>query len=200
MSRVPNEKTAARAEAQRERILDAAQCCFIADGFHAATMATIAERADISAGLIYRYFESKEAIVLAIIERQLQMSRAKIASLHGSVDLVAGLADAFQDLRTKAPGALSAALFLEMSAEATRVEHVAAALENADQVTRGAVRDWLCRPVAEGGRGLPKAEAETGALLMQMLFQGLAVLSARDPHVDVDDVRRALSLGLARLG
>ena len=200
MSRVPNEKTAARAEAQRERILDAAQCCFIADGFHAATMATIAERADISAGLIYRYFESKEAIVLAIIERQLHMSRAKIASLHGSVDLVAGLADAFQDLRAKAPGALSAALFLEMSAEATRVEHVAAALENADQVTRGAVRDWLCRPVAQDGRGLPKAEAEDGALLMQMLFQGLAVLSARDPHVDVGQVRRALALGLSRLG
>ena len=41
MSRVPSDKAAARAEAQRERILEAAQQCFIADGFHAATMATI---------------------------------------------------------------------------------------------------------------------------------------------------------------
>ena len=62
-------RAAARADLQRARILDAAQRCFVESGFHAATMAKIAETAGMSAGLIYRYFESKNAIVLAIIER-----------------------------------------------------------------------------------------------------------------------------------
>lgn len=199
MSRVPGEKATARAEAQRERILDAAQQCFIADGFHAATMATIAQRADISAGLIYRYFESKDAIVLAIIERQLQLSRAKIAALHGSVDIATGFAEAFRDLRAGPPGGLSAALYLEMSAEATRDGKVAAALEHADTVIRDDLRAWLARPASEGGRGLARDRAEANAMLMQVMFQGLAVLSARDPHVDPTQLRRAIGVAVDRL-
>src|SRR3546814_5115905 len=61
--------TASKAElrtlAQRERILCAAQKCFVEHGFHAASMASIAETAEMSAGLIYRYFENKNAIILA---------------------------------------------------------------------------------------------------------------------------------------
>lgn len=49
---------AARAETQRLRILDAAQRCFIAHGFHAASVSGIAAEAGISQGLMYRYFES----------------------------------------------------------------------------------------------------------------------------------------------
>ncbi len=53
-----------RAEAQRDRILCAALKCFIEHGFHAASMANIAETAQMSAGLMYRYFDNKNAIVL----------------------------------------------------------------------------------------------------------------------------------------
>ena len=82
-----------RAEAQRERILCAAQRCFIECGFHAASMASIAETAQMSAGLMYRYFENKSAIVLAIIERQLHEGRTQIAQLHSSSELAASLYD-----------------------------------------------------------------------------------------------------------
>ncbi len=33
-------------------------------GFHGAPMAAVAERADVAAGTIYRYFESKDALIL----------------------------------------------------------------------------------------------------------------------------------------
>ena len=42
----------AKAHRQRQRILDAAEKCFIESGFHAATMAHIATTADISPGLM----------------------------------------------------------------------------------------------------------------------------------------------------
>jgi AcrR family transcriptional regulator len=58
--------------------------CFIEHGFHAASMANIAEAAQMSAGLMYRYFDNKNAIVLAIVERQLEEKRAGIRQLHSS--------------------------------------------------------------------------------------------------------------------
>jgi AcrR family transcriptional regulator len=120
-------KDSPRAEAQRERILCAAQKCFIEHGFHAASMANIAETAQMSAGLMYRYFENKSAIVLAIIERQLQDGRAHVARLRTSSDLAADLLDFFERWCARDPGSMNAALFLEMNAEATRDPQIAAA-------------------------------------------------------------------------
>src|SRR5690606_41896893 len=75
-------KVSKRAQAQRERILAAAQKCFVESGFHAASMASISEAAGMSPGLIYRYFENKNSIILAIIERQLEEGRADSAALR----------------------------------------------------------------------------------------------------------------------
>ena len=73
-------------------------------------MAGIAETAGMSPGLMYRYFPSKNAIVLAIIERQLQETRAKVAELHATTDIAANLARAFENWRTGKPDVLSVQL------------------------------------------------------------------------------------------
>ena len=90
---------ATRAEAQRERILNAALKCFVESGFHAASIASIAEAAQMSASLMYRYFENKNAIVLAIIERQLEEKRCRIRQLQSSHNFKAGILEAFDQLR-----------------------------------------------------------------------------------------------------
>ena len=46
--------------------------CFAKRGFHQTTMLTISEEAGISVGLIYRYFESKDAVISAITEQHKQ--------------------------------------------------------------------------------------------------------------------------------
>lgn len=193
-----SEKAAARAQARRERILDAAQGCFIADGFHAATMATIAERAGISAGLTYRYFESKDAIVLAIIDRELQRRRARMSAKDGREDLPEGMIDIFRELCSDSPLGANAVLFLEMTAEGTRVPRVAQALEAADQATRREFAEWFLR--GRGPAGAAEAErAEDWALLVQILYEGLVVRAAREPGLDVARLRRALAPAMERL-
>ncbi|NMM78326.1 hypothetical protein B2J88_48645 [Rhodococcus sp. SRB_17] len=84
-------RSADQGAAFRKRILAAAKKCFVEYGFYTASMASIAETAEMSAGLIYRYFESKDAIILAIIEQQLHENRASIARLQSSHDIVVGL-------------------------------------------------------------------------------------------------------------
>ena len=51
---------------RRSQILDAALVCFAKRGFHQASMHDISAEAGISVGLIYRYFENKEAVISAM--------------------------------------------------------------------------------------------------------------------------------------
>ena len=46
----------------RDRIVDAAEVVFAADGFRGATMAKIAKQAGLSTGNLYRYFANKEVL------------------------------------------------------------------------------------------------------------------------------------------
>lgn len=92
MNAVPTQPPAdlsERALAQRERVLGAAEQCFLRRGFHVASIADIAAAAEMSAGLIYRYFENKNAIVMAIIERQLDDGVALIERLKALDDVQA---------------------------------------------------------------------------------------------------------------
>lgn len=55
-------------ESSKTEILDAALELFATNGFHATSISQIAERAGISKGLMYNYFESKDVLLKKIIE------------------------------------------------------------------------------------------------------------------------------------
>lgn len=188
-----------RAEAQRERILCAAQQCFIDHGFHAASMASIAETAQMSAGLMYRYFENKNAIVLAIIERQLEEGRAHVARLRSSSDLAADLLGFFERWRARDPGLMNAALFLEMNAEATRDPQIATALRRSDEAMRRDLVAWLSRSSGEGGIGLPREVAVTRAFVLQAFVKGLAVSAVLQAEIDHAALEAAIDAQVQRL-
>jgi AcrR family transcriptional regulator len=58
--------TEARREARRTEIVAAARRCFAHDGFHQTSMPDIAKEAGVSVGAPYRYFSSKEEIILEL--------------------------------------------------------------------------------------------------------------------------------------
>ena len=64
---VPKIAEAARA-ARREQIIAAGLACFARSGYHAATMADVAVQAGVSKGTPHLYFDSKEALFLALHE------------------------------------------------------------------------------------------------------------------------------------
>lgn len=57
---------------RREQILHAAMVCFGRRGFHQTSMHDLSAEAGISVGLIYRYFESKEAVIAAMAEEHIK--------------------------------------------------------------------------------------------------------------------------------
>ena len=60
-----------RAEARKDEVLDAALELFTEKGFAATRVDDIAQKAGISKGTIYLYFDSKEALMEGLIERAL---------------------------------------------------------------------------------------------------------------------------------
>ncbi len=57
----------ARAQESRKRILESAREIFFRDGFEAANLDEVAQRAGVAKGTIYRHFESKAELYVAVL-------------------------------------------------------------------------------------------------------------------------------------
>jgi AcrR family transcriptional regulator len=69
-----------------EEILVAAKTAFVAKGFDGASMQDLARAAGMSAGNFYRYFDSKEALIVAIVARELAQISAVFEAILRSPD------------------------------------------------------------------------------------------------------------------
>ena len=67
MPRTPEQYEQMRQE-KRRKIMDVALELFASEGYHATSVAKIAEKADISKGLLYNYFESKDDLLKEIAQ------------------------------------------------------------------------------------------------------------------------------------
>jgi AcrR family transcriptional regulator len=192
-------KAVARIRLQKDRILTAAQACFVERGFHAASMATIASTAGMSPGLIYRYFESKNAIILAIIGQQLTVARQRIRQLQSSENLSRRIFDYLDEKEPDDEKSMSIALYLEISAQATRDPQIAEALHRYDVTVCSELGDWLRRSREEGGHGLPDDDVPERALMLLCLIEGLKLRALRETELNRDMLRKILDELLATL-
>lgn len=65
-------------EARRHQIVDAAFRCFAEKGFHPTTMQDICTEAGLSPGAVYRYFASKEDIILSACDASQEEADAEL--------------------------------------------------------------------------------------------------------------------------
>ena len=73
--------------ARRKQLLAAAQEVFVANGYHAAAMDDIAERAGVSKPVLYQHFPGKMDLYLALLDTQATaLGDAVVAALAGTTD------------------------------------------------------------------------------------------------------------------
>lgn len=70
-----------RADARPDEILDAALAVFTEKGFDAARVDDIATRAGLSKGAVYLYFDSKDALLKGLIEREVAPAAHRLRAL-----------------------------------------------------------------------------------------------------------------------
>jgi AcrR family transcriptional regulator len=73
--------------ARRKQLLAAAQEVFVANGYHAAAMDDIAERAGVSKPVLYQHFPGKLELYLALLDTQAEaLGDGVVAALAGTTD------------------------------------------------------------------------------------------------------------------
>ena len=182
-----------RAAQQRERILDAAEKCFIDAGFHAAGMARVAETAGISAGLIYRYFDSKASIVQAIIARHLENEGSRVIDqLSSPEEMCDAMLDVFERWRRGDDPKINACLLLDLAAECSRDAKIARAVRDKDRTVEGHLSRAVARIALARGVKISTVEARSRAIILQCLFEGLASRAVRDPTLQRRTLKPAM--------
>lgn len=128
-------------QSPRERIFDAARKLFGTKGFHPTTIAELAAEARVSMGQLYRHFDSKDAIIAAIVEED---SRVRVADMHRIFDsLERKECTTFEAIKAIADMQTSdgdAALFYEILAEASRNPTVAALMRQLTEYFQDCIR------------------------------------------------------------
>jgi len=191
---------ATHAARQRERILEAAEQCFIKSGFHAASMARIAQTAGISAGLIYRYFDSKGLIVKAIIERHVETDGScAMDRLNSSEDVCTAMLDLFECWQRGDDPKMNAGLLLDLTAVCTRDPQIARVVRHKDRVVSDRLAQVVRRIARARGVILKSAAARDRADLLQCLMEGLASRVVRDPKVRRSSLKPMLEKVIAVL-
>lgn len=167
---------------RRTRILDAAERCFVRQGFHLTTMQDIAAEASMSAGNLYRYFASKEALVEGLCERDRRDLVRDFEAFEGTDDVMAVFAELGRRHIEEEPRE-KAVLGLQIWAEATRSPAVAGFVSafNRDLVERLV---GLVEAAREAGRIAPAMPSREVATLILTLADGLFLRRAVVPDFD----------------
>ncbi len=177
-------------EKKQSEILDAARRCFVRDGIHNASIASICAEAGVSAGNLYHYFKSKNAIISAIFEmREMRLKYAQkyFSDVESGADLTRKLYDGV-DLQFSAGWQDGVSLMFDLIAEAGRSPEIAVLLQSHHQSLRVIMIDTI-RDAQKRGYVDKSYEPELAASLIISFFDGIPTLFIRDPQLDTKKVK-----------
>lgn len=190
----PREQTP-RAELRKIQVLDAATECFRLNGFHNTSMAQISKAAGMSVGHIYHYFENKEAIISAIVDRELQYLQSiilRIRERSAGSDLLRATADEAQYAVHEILNDQNAPLILEIIAEAARNPAVAAIVQNSDRQAMAYFKGLIEDGLRQRGVDFNERDLEGPLEVLYAVFEGFSIRVIRNPKMDLISVIGAL--------
>jgi len=176
-------------------IVRAAEHAFVRFGFHAATMQNVAEEAGMSAGNLYRYFPSKEAIVeeLCVVD---QAQRAEFfAAMSGRGDLLHAISASLREHVFSRPPE-KARMIIEIWAEAARNPRIAAITRAMDEDVLAGLEHVMTAAKATGCVA-PTLDSRFAAHLLFTLVAGLFKRLALEPAFD-PRAEGAMTIGILR--
>ena len=187
------------AQSRRLQVLDAASDCFRRRGYHGAGMAEISKTAGMSPGHIYNYFDSKEAIIEAIIQRDMEEMFSVFQQFEDQPgELLANMLNGVDQGVERHMDRDKGALELEMLAEAARNQKVAFLMQQSDTHARARMRRLLT-----GERSLVKdstdKELDARINVIFAMIGGLAMRRTLYPELQKDTILLALRPALRTL-
>lgn len=151
-------------------ILAAARRCFLRSGFHAASTADISREAGVSVANMYQYFPSKDDLVLALVEEDLESDLAFFADLFRGEGFLDSVANALGALAEAGEDHAALGLRAEIFAEALRNARVREALARSEGRLAAALQAQVAQAAACGEIALADGvrAADIAALLLAL--------------------------------
>lgn len=176
MARAPKRRYVSKvrsqaAEATRDRVLRAAKALFVRRGIDRATIAEVADKADVSVPTVYALYKSKEGILRELMKRALFGQR-------------------FEAARAKLNGVSDPLRLLALTA------HVARAIYEAESSELG-----LLRGASAFSPALRKLEREFENIRFEMQEERIRLLFAQSKQrkgLELDEARRVLWMYTSR--
>jgi len=165
----------------RERILEAARSVFLKDGLEAVSIEEVAEAAGYSRGAFYSNFESKDALLCAVLDRELESQRQEfeaIVSAFPPEDLMAKLRQYYVELGSDEA---HCAFWLGLQLHAIRNAAIRPRVAELMRRKRGYLISLIPRIYQAIGKD-PPGSAETVAFGLMSIAQGLALTRMLDPE------------------
>lgn len=186
--------TQAHVDARTNVIREAAEKIFADKGFAGATMQDIAREAGLSAGAIYRYFPSKEALIEALSAEQAARNAEIVESIRSKGDtatVLHGLADTFFRVLEDPESFLDQCVEFELTSEARRNPQIRAARHSSYAALVQGFTSVIRRGQAEGVIN-EHVDANSTARLMIAAFEGLTMQLAVGEPVNVRKYTKVL--------
>lgn len=188
-----------RAQSRRMQVLDAAAVCFGRSGFHGASMAEISKQAGMSAGHIYNYFDSKDAIIMAFVAIRVDEVTHKLANVSQQPDPLAFMVGELANIVAEHLDSEYWGLSLEIFAEAARNPVIATALQAADADARIQMHALIARGREQRGLAFDDATVAGRTETMITMFNGLPLRALHHPALDRDGIIEAMGVAMKAL-
>jgi AcrR family transcriptional regulator len=175
-------------ETLRERsdhILDAAGRCFARTGFHGTTMQDICREAEVSPGALYLYFNSKEALIAGICERDRAEFASRFAEMSAAPSFMQALAELGRQFIEDPPD--RRILCIEVGLEATRNPKIGEMQQNIETFIRASFRSLFSQLQAHG-QIAPVYDLDTVVEAFMTIADGMLWRRAVDPTFKADIV------------
>jgi TetR/AcrR family transcriptional regulator, repressor for uid operon len=168
--------------ARREHILDAAEKCFAEAGFHRTSIHDICREAGVSPGALYVYFDSKEALIAGLSERDRADFAERLATLAQAQDFLQALKDIGEHYFIDEP-AYKRRMCIEIGLESTRNPRVGEIFREVDGFVTTSF-EKLFQKMKDEGRIAPELEIPALAKVFTLIGDGLFWRRAVDPAFD----------------
>jgi AcrR family transcriptional regulator len=156
--------------ARRAQLLEAAQEVFVANGYHAAAMDDIADRAGVSKPVLYQHFPGKLDLYLALLDTSCEAIvdsvQDALRSTEDNKQRVTATIQAFYEYVANAQGAFRLVFESDLTNEP-------AVRERVDRVIQACAE--ACSEVISADAGLSKEQS----MLLAVSLVGMAQVSAR---------------------
>ena len=182
---------------RREQILGAAMVCFAKRGFHQTSMHDISAEAGISVGLIYRYFENKEAVIAAMADRHKKEIQAVLERARQAPTLLESLEILFTAHCCENSPKVQSAFVVDLYAEASRNPQIADLVRDVLQTAMDGVTDLISRS-EEGTTAAHDLKPHELSELIFAVARGMLMRDVLQPQEMTAAERRARQLEVAR--